>query len=98
MGGNTVPLAAIVKQLSVQDDKIDAMTQQTIHLGIFMQFIVEQLADINIVVDTSNFAAYAQEKWQELREANTARVDDAVTEMQENTPDAATTLGVDLDG
>ena len=72
-----VPTEALVQAIQIHEQKINATTQQVIHLGIFVEYIVQQLQALDVQIDLEAFQEYAQLKWKELHEEQEQRLQEA---------------------
>ncbi len=63
---------SIIAALNLLNKRDEAMGQQLIHLGIFVEFVVQQL-EKQTLVDLTGFEEFAQTKWEEIAKASGAK-------------------------
>jgi hypothetical protein len=91
--GQLLQLINAFQQLS---QKVTAISQQQIHLGLFVEYLQQQLEVVDVVVDPEDFEAWATKRWEEIQEEAKEYMDQANAQAP-SPSSSAEELGVRID-
>ena len=87
----------LIQILTSLRTKIDYLNQQSLQLGLYCEFIVNELGEADITIDLTKFPAFAEERFKEIQAEVTTMVADREKEIANDTMDAVEDVTKDLE-